>query len=56
MKILFIGGSGIISRAVAEQTLAAGHELWLLNRGQHRPVPLGRVPEGPKGLGDEAPP
>lgn len=38
MKILFIGGSGIISRAVARQTLAAGHELWLLNRGQHRPV------------------
>ena len=38
MKILFIGGSGVISRAVTEQTLAAGHELWLLNRGQHRPV------------------
>lgn len=38
MKILFLGGSGIISRAVAHQTLAAGHELWLLNRGQHRPV------------------
>jgi nucleoside-diphosphate-sugar epimerase len=38
MKILFLGGSGVISRAVAQQTLAAGHELWLLNRGQHRPV------------------
>jgi nucleoside-diphosphate-sugar epimerase len=38
MKILFIGGSGVISRAVTLQTLAAGHELWLLNRGQHRPV------------------
>lgn len=38
MKILFIGGSGIISRAVTQLTLAAGHELWLLNRGQHRPV------------------
>ncbi len=38
MKILFIGGSGVISRAATEQTLAAGHELWLLNRGQHRPV------------------
>ena len=38
MKILFIGGSGVISRAVTEQTLAAGHELWLLNRGKHRPV------------------
>lgn len=38
MKILFIGGSGVISRAATEQTLAAGHELWLLNRGKHRPV------------------
>ncbi len=38
MKILFIGGSGVISRAVTLQTLAAGHDLWLLNRGQHRPV------------------
>ena len=38
MKILFIGGSGVISRAATEQTLAAGHELWLLNRGQRRPV------------------
>lgn len=38
MKILFLGGSGVISRAVTEQTIAAGHELWLLNRGRHRPV------------------
>jgi len=38
MKILFIGGSGVISRAATEQTIAAGHELWLLNRGKHRPV------------------
>lgn len=38
MKILFIGGSGVISRAATQQTIAAGHELWLLNRGQHRPV------------------
>jgi len=38
MKILFVGGSGIISRAVAQLTLAAGHELWLLNRAKHRPV------------------
>lgn len=34
MKILFIGGSGVISRAATEQTIAAGHELWLLNRGK----------------------
>jgi nucleoside-diphosphate-sugar epimerase len=38
MKILFIGGSGTISRAVAQQTIAAGHELWLLNRGRRRPI------------------
>lgn len=38
MKILFIGGSGVISRAATEQTLAAGHELWLLNRGRRRPI------------------
>ena len=43
MKILFIGGSGTISRAVTQQTLAAGHDLWLLNRGQHRPVEGARV-------------
>lgn len=39
MKILFLGGSGVISRAATQQTLAAGHELWLLNRGQRRPIP-----------------
>lgn len=38
MKILFIGGSGVISRAATQLSLAAGHELWLLNRGKHRPV------------------
>jgi len=43
MKILFVGGSGVISRAAAQQTLAAGHELWLLNRGQRRPVDSARV-------------
>jgi nucleoside-diphosphate-sugar epimerase len=43
MKILFIGGSGVISRAVAHQTLAAGHELWLLNRGQRRPIDGARL-------------
>lgn len=43
MKILFIGGSGVISRAVTQQTIAAGHELWLMNRGQHRPVEGARI-------------
>src|SRR4051812_9265987 len=43
MKILFIGGSGVISRAATEQTIAAGHDLWLLNRGKHRPVEGARM-------------
>jgi nucleoside-diphosphate-sugar epimerase len=38
MKILFIGGSGVISRAAAQQALSAGHEIWLLNRGRRRAV------------------
>jgi nucleoside-diphosphate-sugar epimerase len=38
MKILFIGGSGVISRAATQLTRAAGHELWLLNRGLRRPI------------------
>ena len=29
----------MISRAATQLTLAAGHELWLLNRGQRRPIP-----------------
>lgn len=35
MKILIIGGTGTISSAVTRQLAAAGHDLWLLNRG-HR--------------------
>jgi nucleoside-diphosphate-sugar epimerase len=43
MKILFIGGTGIISSACAQLALERGHELYLLNRGQttKRPVPEG---------------
>lgn len=33
MKILFIGGTGIISTAISRQLLEQGHELYLLNRG-----------------------
>ncbi len=33
MKILLIGGTGIISTAVSKTLLEAGHELWLINRG-----------------------
>jgi nucleoside-diphosphate-sugar epimerase len=42
MKVLFIGGTGIISSACSELALQRGIELYLLNRGlSHRPVPAG---------------
>ncbi|QFP77310.1 SDR family oxidoreductase [Deinococcus sp. AJ005] len=42
MKVLFIGGTGIISSACSELALAQGMELYLLNRGESsRPVPDG---------------
>jgi nucleoside-diphosphate-sugar epimerase len=42
MKILFIGGTGIISTAISKLLLEQGHELYLLNRGNRKEV----VPEG----------
>jgi len=36
MRILFIGGTGLISSACSDATVAAGHELWLLNRGRSK--------------------
>ena len=42
MKILLIGGTGIISTAVSRKIAQAGHELWLINRGND----ADRVPEG----------
>ena len=42
MKILMIGGTGTISSAITRQLAAAGHDLWLLNRGnRHDEVPAG---------------
>ena len=42
MKVLMIGGTGIISSAVSDLLVARGHELTLLNRGSSvRPVPQG---------------
>jgi nucleoside-diphosphate-sugar epimerase len=42
MKVLFIGGTGVISSACSELALARGIELVLLNRGRSvRPVPAG---------------
>jgi nucleoside-diphosphate-sugar epimerase len=34
MRILFIGGTGLISTACAAAAVSAGHELWTLNRGR----------------------
>lgn len=42
MKVLFIGGTGIISSACSKLALEQGIDLYLLNRGQSfRPVPTG---------------
>jgi nucleoside-diphosphate-sugar epimerase len=42
MRVLFIGGTGIISSACSALALERGIELWMLNRGQSpRPVPDG---------------
>lgn len=40
MKLLLIGGTGVISEASTRRFLSLGHEVWLLNRG-NRPVPAG---------------
>ena len=43
MKVLFIGGTGIISSACSELAAREGIDLYLLNRGQtvDRPAPIG---------------
>ncbi len=42
MKILFIGGTGLISTSIARQLLQQGHEVTLFNRGKSP----NRLPEG----------
>jgi nucleoside-diphosphate-sugar epimerase len=44
MKVLFIGGTGIISAAVSKLAVEKGIELYLFNRGRHSEF----VPEGAK--------
>jgi len=42
MKVLFIGGTGVISSACTQLAVENGIELTLLNRGQtHRHIPGG---------------
>jgi len=40
MKILFLGGTGIISTACTELAVARGHDIFILNRGT-QPLPAG---------------
>lgn len=40
MKLLFIGGTGLISSACSELALARGHELFILNRSASTKYPL----------------
>jgi nucleoside-diphosphate-sugar epimerase len=42
MKILFIGGTGVISTAISKLLISQGYELYLLNRGKRNDV----LPEG----------
>lgn len=41
MKILFIGGTVFLGRALADEALRRGHEVTLFNRGQAGPTPSG---------------
>ena len=43
LKVLFIGGTGVISAAAAERAAAVGHQLTMLNRGN---TALRAIPEG----------
>lgn len=40
MKVLFIGGTGLISTASAELAVKRGHDLTILNRAQTKKIPL----------------
>jgi len=42
MKILFLGGTGIISTACTQLALTRGHDVSLLNRSQRSPIPGAR--------------
>ena len=43
MRLLFIGGTGLISSACTDLAVARGHDVWLLNRAVTTTYPL---PEG----------
>ena len=39
MRVLFVGGTGLISSACSAAAEQAGHELWLVNRGRSKLAP-----------------
>jgi nucleoside-diphosphate-sugar epimerase len=46
MKVLFLGGTGLISSACASAAQDTGHEVWIVTRGQSNlppPVPADRI-------------
>ena len=44
MKVLLIGGTGLISTAVTQLLLEQGNEVYLLNRGKRGALPQGVIP------------
>lgn len=40
MKLIFIGGTGLISSACVALAVRQGHEVWVLNRGRSHALPL----------------
>ncbi|WP_326709429.1 NAD(P)H-binding protein [Streptomyces sp. NBC_01474] len=53
MKILFIGGTVFLGRALVDEALRRGHEVTLFNRGRAGPTPSGaEAVQGDRG--DEA--
>ena len=54
MKILIIGGTGIISSAITRQLAASGHDLWLLNRGTRKAEVPANVHQIIADIADEA--
>ncbi len=54
MRILMIGGTGTISSAITRQLAAAGHDLWLLNRGTRKDEVPGNVKQVIADINDEA--
>lgn len=43
MKMLLLGGTGVISREIVRQSIAAGHEVTVFNRGSKSLPPAGAV-------------